>query len=316
MRNVFLYILILAFTGCASASAPKTSVRSQTSFEPGVLPGTVADEEPETEESANDSIPSAQAAPADPVPAPESAPTAPVVPTPSTVNEAKSENYSVQDPIPQPSAVPQKTEVTSAAVDPIPVSEIETLREKVKTLEAHVAELESKRTQLEVVPTRPHPATRAGASPDSNGGFVNDLAVSLYRQGMILFLSKKYSDAISTFGQFIGENPDHVLAGSAQYYVGESYFRQGNFTLAAQELQKVLVSYDRSPHLSSALARLSQAQDKIQLTQESQKNRQLLSSLFPLSPALKLLDSPSGGVTTSKIGEVQSSRAVPEKGTE
>ncbi len=119
---------------------------------------------------------------------------------------------------------------------------------------------------------------------DPDNGYTNDAAIIDYQKAMILFNAEKYPEAIIAFSSFLEQNPDHALAGSAQFYIGESYFIQQEYKLAVVELNRVLVSYDRSPHVASALKRLAQAEDSIKSSEEAKKHRHLLFSLFPQSP--------------------------------
>ncbi len=123
------------------------------------------------------------------------------------------------------------------------------------------------------------------ASAGATAGFVNDNAIALYRNGMIQFDNKKFSDAILTFSSFVEQFPDHALAGSAQFRVGESYYQQKEYKLALSEFQRVLTSYDRSAHVSETLSRSVELAEILKMPEVAQKNRQTLSSLFAGSPA-------------------------------
>ncbi|OFZ82885.1 MAG: hypothetical protein A3K03_01005 [Bdellovibrionales bacterium RIFOXYD1_FULL_44_7] len=127
------------------------------------------------------------------------------------------------------------------------------------------------------------PPTKAPNDPDK--GFVNDNAVKNYRQAILLFQSQKYPEAVLAFSAFLERFADHPLAGSAQFYVGESYFRQNEHKLAIQEFQRVLTSYDRSSHISLTLKQIAAAEEALKQTAEAVKHKQLLTSLFPQSPA-------------------------------
>jgi tetratricopeptide (TPR) repeat protein len=138
----------------------------------------------------------------------------------------------------------------------------------------------------------PHPAHGAGApveasasSSDPEAGFVNDTAVGAFRQAMVLFRSEKLSDAILAFSAFLERYPDHALAGSAQFYTGEAYLKMKEYKLAQQEFNRVLTSYDRSPAVPATLRSLAIVQEALKRPEDAAKSRQLLSSLFPMSPA-------------------------------
>ena len=123
------------------------------------------------------------------------------------------------------------------------------------------------------------------ASSDPEAGFVNDAAVSAFRQGKVLFQSGKYPEAVLLFSSFLEKYADHTLAGSAQFYIGESYFREKEYQLAVQEFQRVLTSYDRSSNVPDTLKEMAAAEDILNKHDDAAKHRQLLMSLFPQSPA-------------------------------
>jgi tetratricopeptide (TPR) repeat protein len=102
---------------------------------------------------------------------------------------------------------------------------------------------------------------------------------------MILFQSHNYPDASLGFSAFVDQYPDHALAGSAQFYLGECYFKQKEYKLAARELGRVITTYDRSPHIAETLRDLSISEEKTGMPEEAARHRQLLTSLFPHSPA-------------------------------
>ncbi|MBL7716759.1 MAG: tetratricopeptide repeat protein [Bdellovibrionales bacterium] len=123
------------------------------------------------------------------------------------------------------------------------------------------------------------------AAGDLEAGFLNDNAVKAYRQAMLLESSKKYAEAILAFSAFLERYADHALAGSAQFHIGECYFQQKEYQLAANEYSRVLTSYDRSPHVADALKRLTESHLASNKSDEALKSKQLLVTLFALSPA-------------------------------
>jgi len=137
-----------------------------------------------------------------------------------------------------------------------------------------------------------HPSENLGtlAKPlpalhDPEAGFVNDNAVQNFRKAMILFQGQKYPESVLAFSSFLEQVPDHPLAGSAQFYIGQAYMKQKEFKLALKEFQRVLTSYDRSTHVADTLKEMATAEESLKLQADAHKHRQLLSSLFPQSPA-------------------------------
>ena len=134
---------------------------------------------------------------------------------------------------------------------------------------------------------------RSGSkSGTSTAGFVQDAATSSYRKGMILFDAKKFPEAVLAFSEFLEQFPDHVLAGSAQFRIGESYYQQRELKLALAEYQRVMTSFDRSPHGADSLARIIEIADTLKMPELSEKSRQTLKALFAGSPANERLLTP------------------------
>lgn len=138
---------------------------------------------------------------------------------------------------------------------------------------------------VKTVPTEGAAALPPVGDDDAESAFTANEPVRKYRQAMILYQSHNYPDASLGFSAFVDQYPDHALAGSAQFYLGESYFKQKEYKLAARELGRVITTYDRSPHISETLRDLSISEDKIGQKEEAARHHQLLTSLFPHSPA-------------------------------
>lgn len=140
------------------------------------------------------------------------------------------------------------------------------------------------------------------AANDPGAGFVNDGNVRAFQQGKLLFDQEKFPEAILAFSAFLERNANHALAGTAQYWIGESYFQQSDFSIATQEFQKILVKYPRSSRVSYALVRLATSQEKLGKTEEGRKYRLQAEGLFPRSPAIALLGSqPSAQIAPNVI---------------
>lgn len=149
-------------------------------------------------------------------------------------------------------------------------------------------------SRLKTTAIAPHPVSRSGtdveatpASNDPEAGFVSDLAVGSFRQGKILFQAGKYPEAILAFSAFLERYPEHPLAGSAQFHIGDSYFKQGEFQLAVQEFQHVLTDHRLSPQVPDTLRQMALAEDALKKSEDAAQHRQTLARLFPQSPAAR-----------------------------
>ena len=211
----------------------------------------------------------------------------------------------------------QETDTTKSPATPATVAQVQRveaqnnslknglseLNAKIDALQSQIGELHQRlevtRTQVDNLTSNQrakpsgiaqHPTEGAVALPPAGdhaaeGSFSTDDPVQKYRQAMVFFQAQNYANAILAFSKFTDHYPDHALAGSAQYYLGECYFKQGDYKLAAKEFERVITSYDRSPHIAETLRDLAKSEDQTGQRESAERHRQLLNSLFPNSPA-------------------------------
>ncbi|MGQ0486658.1 MAG: tol-pal system protein YbgF [Hyphomicrobiales bacterium] len=78
----------------------------------------------------------------------------------------------------------------------------------------------------------------------------------LYERSNESLLRRQFGDAESGFRSFIQKYPEHSLAGSAQYWLGETYFAQNDFRQAAQTFLKGYQQYPKSRRAADSLLKL------------------------------------------------------------
>lgn len=170
-------------------------------------------------------------------------------------------------------------------------SKLEGLSDKVESNRSSLDNLKLlKGSSKEIPPANltkaPGPKPKIKEAPDDPmAGFEKGESISIYRDGLILKQADKFSEAILKFSQFTKEFADHPLAGSAQFHIGDCYLSLGENKLALREFERVLISYDRSSHVSETLQKLIQVENALNRTEEAEKRKQQLLSLFPQSPA-------------------------------
>lgn len=117
---------------------------------------------------------------------------------------------------------------------------------------------------------------------------INDAqVVTKFRNAMESFKKGKYSDAVLSFNQVAELYPEHILAGSAQFYAGESYYLMGEYKLALNEFGKVVSAFSESPRVASALVRLSHCYGAIGNNSESLRTAALARDMFFGNPSLE-----------------------------
>ena len=119
----------------------------------------------------------------------------------------------------------------------------------------------------------------------------------IYQAAYIDFSKGSYSLAIAGFREFLRRYPDHELAGSAQYWIGEAYLSlargfsdsaQGDkatesLEQAVQEFKKVLANYPRADKVPTALYKEALALIDLKQPGQAQARLQYLVDNFPRS---------------------------------
>jgi TolA-binding protein len=177
-------------------------------------------------------------------------------------------------------------------------------------------------------PVVPHASSARGGPanrPDQSGlmSFSKDPAVQQYRDALLQYEAGQYSEAILALSSFLKEHPDHALAGSAQHFIGASYYKSKELKLAREELQRSLSVYPRGRHVAETLALLAETEDGLQMSSEAESHRQMLLSLFPQSPAARQLSAAPigrlaghGAATPEKMPEKTAEKSVKDNPAE
>ncbi len=83
------------------------------------------------------------------------------------------------------------------------------------------------------------------SKPASQAKKEYDAAFALLKQGL-------YEKASRSFRSFVKRNPNHKLAGNAQYWIGEANYVMRNFKVALKEFKKVPAKYPKSNKVADA----------------------------------------------------------------
>ncbi|MGH7398242.1 MAG: tol-pal system protein YbgF [Candidatus Rokuibacteriota bacterium] len=81
-------------------------------------------------------------------------------------------------------------------------------------------------------------------------------AEKLHATAMTSFRAEEHGQAVLEFTELIDRFPRNPLAASAQYWIGEAYYRQRDFNQAATEFQKVPDLYPQSQPVAESLLKL------------------------------------------------------------
>jgi len=84
-----------------------------------------------------------------------------------------------------------------------------------------------------------------------------------YFQGLRLFESQDYEGALKEFRQFLSENPTHIYADRAEYFIAESHYRTQDYGLAVVATNRLESKHPFSFRLPEALLRRALAYESL-----------------------------------------------------
>jgi tol-pal system protein YbgF len=120
-----------------------------------------------------------------------------------------------------------------------------------KALRSALDETNQRVATLGVPPPAPVPARPAAPSASKES-----TPEKLYATAMTSFRAEEHGQAVLEFTELIDKFPRHPLASSAQYWIGEAYYRQRDFNQALAEFQKVPDLYPQSQSVPEALLKV------------------------------------------------------------
>lgn len=102
------------------------------------------------------------------------------------------------------------------------------------------------------------PAPAAPGEPD-RGGVPSELVGSTYDSAMRQLSNGDHDEAIQSFRNYLHENGSSPYADDAQFWIGESYFRKGQYHRAIIEFNQVSINYGSGDRAPAALLRQAEA---------------------------------------------------------
>lgn len=167
-----------------------------------------------------------------------------------------------------------------------------TLRE----LRATVEEIDRKASAPAAVPSAVSPA-RVGSS-----GARDVAPEKLYATAMASFRGEEHGQAVLEFAEVVDRFPQHPLASNAQYWIGETYYRQRDFRQALLEFEKVVNGYPQSAQVPEALLKIGLCQRALKDTAAARESLERLVKSYPNTNAAtqaKAVISQLGGASRS-----------------
>jgi len=110
-----------------------------------------------------------------------------------------------------------------------------------------------------VPPPAPAAPTPNPASEPAKGGVPPELVGSTYDNAVRQLSGGDQDEAIQSFRNFLHENGASPYADDAQFWIGESYFRKGQYHRAIIEFNQVSINYGSGDRAPAALLRQAEA---------------------------------------------------------
>lgn len=140
---------------------------------------------------------------------------------------------------------------------------------------------------------QPTPEGKPPVPTGATAGIPSGDAQSLYEQGYGAMLQHDYGAAESAFRKLIASYPNDPLAGSAQYWIGESYFVRGQYKNAADAFLKGYKKYKSSDKAPDTLLKLGMSLAELGQKEAACSTFGELAKKFPQAPA-QILDQAKG----------------------
>ncbi|MEO0971563.1 MAG: tol-pal system protein YbgF [Pseudomonadota bacterium] len=140
--------------------------------------------------------------------------------------------------------------------------DVEVTRNDMSTLEQNqrnmFVQIDDRVRAVESVPPSLAGAPAAGGvSASAPNALASPLSDSeLYDRGFDQLKQQQYEQARETFAELVRTQPDSTLAGSAQYWYGETFYVRRDFETARAAFSRVLQDYPRSNKVADAQLKL------------------------------------------------------------
>jgi tol-pal system protein YbgF len=149
---------------------------------------------------------------------------------------------------------------------------------------------------LDVTHHIPPMSARASRSHVRDAAVPNDAAAADYRAAVELVKAGKHADAQVALRAFIKTYPRHDYADNAQYWLGEDFYAQRDFTHALTEFRATIETYPRGNKVPDALLKVGYCYQALGQADKARAVLEQVVSLYPKSEpaalASKRLETP------------------------
>ncbi|MFW6077590.1 MAG: tol-pal system protein YbgF [Hyphomicrobiales bacterium] len=112
----------------------------------------------------------------------------------------------------------------------------------------------------------PPPSDGSGGA---TGGSAGGSAEKLYQSGYESLLGRRFGDAEGSFKMFVDRHRDHQLASDAHFWLGETYYVQGDYKQAAQSFLKGYKDYPDGRKAPDTLFKLGLSLQQLEQTAQA-----------------------------------------------
>jgi len=120
--------------------------------------------------------------------------------------------------------------------------------------------------------------------PNISGGQNSSDPQAEYEAAYGFLLQQDYTGAQTAFSQFVQRHPKSVLAGNAQYWLGETFYLQGQYKNAAGAFLKGYQTYGSGAKAPDSLLKLAMSLDRLGQRSAACASLKEISSKYPSSP--------------------------------
>jgi tol-pal system protein YbgF len=134
-----------------------------------------------------------------------------------------------------------------------------------------------------VATTPPTPDAGARALPPPASREI--AADQVFSAAMATLRAEEYGPAAVEFGELVRRFPEHALAPTAQYWIGEARYRQRDYHEALAEFSKVVTAYPRSSQVPEALLKVGLCYRALKDMARARESWELLTKEHPTTSA-------------------------------
>lgn len=153
----------------------------------------------------------------------------------------------------------------------------------------------------------PGPSGPAGSTTSTGTTTPPESPDTLYASALSDYTGGRYKLALGEFQQYLKFYGGTLLAGNAQFYIGQIYFQQENYDEAMNAFNVVIERYPEGTKISQAIYKKGLALEKLDQKSAAIKEFRLILTRYPNSPEAKL-----AAQELSKLN-VRSERAAPRR---